>query len=64
MTQSARHSAPPPSGAIFDELLVILVQQGDKRALERLHARWNGRLARAALRYTGDAEIARDLVQD
>lgn len=64
MTQSARPSVPPPSGAIFDELLVVMVQQGDKQALERLHARWNGRLARAALRYTGDAEIARDLVQD
>lgn len=49
---------------MFDELLVVLVQQGDKRALERLHSRWNGRLARAALRYTGDSEIARDLVQD
>lgn len=52
------------SGAIFDELLVLLVAQGDGRAMERLHARWNPRLARAALRYTGDAEIARDLVQE
>lgn len=32
--------------------------------MERLHGRWNARLARAALRYTGDPEIARDLVQE
>ncbi|MEL7217999.1 MAG: RNA polymerase sigma factor [Pseudomonadota bacterium] len=42
----------------------MLAQQGDEQALERLHQRWNTRLARAAFRYTGDADIARDLTQE
>lgn len=54
----------PHSAELFDELLVVLVQQGDKAAMERLFLRWNKRLARAAYRYTGDAESARDLVQE
>jgi len=64
MTHSLHLDPAPQSGALFDELLVLLIQQGDKRALERLHGRWNRRLARAALRYTGDPDIARDLVQE
>ena len=63
MTANARLSAPK-SGALFDELLVIMVQRGDGAALERLYARWNSRLIRAAYRYTGDREIARDLAQE
>ncbi len=55
---------PAPSSALFDELLVVLAQQGDSAAFERLYARWNPRLLRAARRYTGDGELARDLVQD
>ncbi len=64
MTQSPRPAPVQLSGVLFDELLVTLIQQGDRRALERLYGRWNPRLARAALRYTGDPEIARDLVQE
>ena len=64
MTQSPRHTDAPRSGELFDELLVLLAQQGDRQALERLHARWNPKLARAALRFTGDPELARDLVQE
>ncbi|MDT8280050.1 MAG: RNA polymerase sigma factor [Erythrobacter sp.] len=64
MNNSPHPDPAPNSGAIFDELLVVLVAQGDGRAMERLHARWTPRLARAALRYTGDPEIARDLVQE
>lgn len=52
------------SGAIFDELLVIYIKQGDAAAMRRLHERWHPRLAKAALRYTGDADLARDLVQE
>lgn len=63
MTDQTRPSLPP-TGALFDELLVVLVQQGDRAALERLHLRWDGRLIRAAYRYTGDRETARDLVQE
>lgn len=64
MTRLPSSNPAPASGDLFDELLVVLVQQGDKRALERLHGRWNTRLAKAALRYTGDPEKARDLVQE
>ena len=64
MTHSRRLADAPLSGALFDELLVTLAQQGDHSALDRLHARWNARLARAALRYTGDKDLARDLVQE
>ncbi|MEM8724381.1 MAG: RNA polymerase sigma factor [Pseudomonadota bacterium] len=64
MTQSSRLAQAPRSAALFDELLVTLIQQGDTRAMERLHKRWNARLARAALRYTGDPEMARDLAQE
>ena len=63
MTQSVRPS-PPQSDALFDELLVMMAQAGDARAFDRLHARWHRKLARAALRYTGNAESARDLSQD
>lgn len=49
---------------LFDQLLVVEVQRGDKRAAERLFARWNPRLLRAARRYCGDGHAAGDLVQD
>ena len=63
MTEDDRPQAPRP-GALFDELLVVMVLQGDRAALDRLHARWDKRLVRAAYRYTGDAELARDLAQE
>lgn len=56
--------SPPKVGTLFDELLVVMVQQGDRGAWERLHDRWNRRLVRAAYRYTGDGELARDLSQE
>lgn len=52
------------SGRIFDELLVLSVQSGDRKALERLAARWQPRLLRSARRFTGDEEMAWDAVQD
>jgi RNA polymerase sigma-70 factor (ECF subfamily) len=61
---SPQEGTAPRSGAVYDELLVLLAQEGDRRAFERLHARWHVRLARAALRYTGDADAARDLSQE
>ena len=42
----------------------MLVQQGDRKALTRLHQRWNPRLHRAALRYTGDPDLAWDVTQE
>ena len=52
------------SGRVYDELLVLHVQNGDRRALERLAARWQPRLLRSARRFTGDDELARDAVQE
>lgn len=49
---------------IYDELLVTLVRSGDARAAERLAARWQPRLMRAARRMLGDGEEARDAVQE
>ncbi|MBD2842435.1 RNA polymerase sigma factor [Erythrobacter rubeus] len=63
MTEKSRPLVPQ-SGVLFDELLVVMVQQGDRQALERLHGRWNARLVRAAYRFTGDSDLARDLVQE
>ena len=52
------------SGRVFDELLVLHVQNGDRRALERLASRWQPRLLRSARRFTGDDELAREAVQE
>ena len=49
---------------VYDELLVTLVRTGDGRAAERLAARWQPRLMRAAWRMLGDAEEAREAVQE
>ena len=63
MTRST-HLQGPKADAVFDELLVMLAQSGDARAFDRLHQRWHRRLAKAALRYTGNADTARDLSQE
>ncbi len=49
---------------IYDALLVTLVRSGDTRAAERLAARWQPRLLRAARRMLGDSEEAREAVQE
>ncbi|MGB3469476.1 MAG: RNA polymerase sigma factor [Erythrobacter sp.] len=64
MARPTPSSPAQASEAVFDELLVIMAQTGDSRAFERLHQRWNARLGRTALRYTGSADAARDLTQD
>ena len=64
MTQSRPIPDRQPSGALFDELLVVMAQRGDKSALERLYRRWNARLVRAARRYTGSEDLAGDLAQE
>ena len=48
----------------FDELLVVMVQTGDRRAAARLAARWHPRLARTARRLLGDADAALSAAQD
>lgn len=49
---------------IYDELLVTMVRSGDTRAAERLAARWQPRLMRAARRMLGDPDDAREAVQE
>ncbi len=49
---------------IYDELLVIKCQQGDKEALNELVGRWQSRLWRYAYRLTGSESGAWDVVQE
>lgn len=62
MTQ--RGTGQPDTARLFDELLVTHVQSGDRRAGERLAARWHPRLMRTANRLLRDEEMARSAVQD
>lgn len=52
------------SGRIYDEYLVAATIAGDEAARVRLVDRWQPRLLRHARRVLGDAERARDMVQD
>jgi len=49
---------------VVDEMLVLAAQVGQIDAFERLAARWYPRLLRHARRLTGNAEGAREAVQD
>lgn len=49
---------------IYDELLLTRIQAGDRRAGERLAARWYPRLMRTAFRLLRDEEQARVAVQE
>ncbi len=49
---------------IYDEYLVTAARAGDRDALARLVARFQPRLFRHAWRVIGDAERARDMVQE
>jgi RNA polymerase sigma factor (sigma-70 family) len=51
-------------GQLFDELLVTLVQAGDRTAAERLAARWQVRLLRTARRLLQDDELAPGAAQE
>ncbi|MEO1245041.1 MAG: RNA polymerase sigma factor [Pseudomonadota bacterium] len=48
----------------YNELLVLLIREGDRQAGERLAARWYPRLLRTARRLIGDADAAEEIVQD
>lgn len=52
------------AGRRFDELLVVMAQSGDRKAAERLAARWHPRLARTARRLLGDGDAALSAAQD
>jgi len=49
---------------VYDELLVTLVRSGNRRAGQRLAARWQPRLLHTARRLLRDDEQARDAVQE
>ena len=49
---------------VYDELLVTLIRQGDRRAGERLAARWHPRLLRTARRWLQDHGQAEEAVQE
>jgi RNA polymerase sigma-70 factor (ECF subfamily) len=49
---------------IYDELLVIKCQQGDKDAFDELVERWQQRLWHYACRVTGSESAAWDIVQE
>jgi len=49
---------------VYSELLVTMVQAGDRRAAERLVTRWQPRLVRTARRLLGNDEQAMDAVQE
>ena len=49
---------------IYDEFLVAAAITGDRQAFARLVARWHPKLLRHAWRVLGDAERAKDMVQE
>ncbi|NER14191.1 sigma-70 family RNA polymerase sigma factor [Leptobacterium flavescens] len=49
---------------IFDALLVLQYQAGNKNAMNLLVKRWHHRLCRQAFWYTKDMDTAKDIVQD
>jgi len=49
---------------VFDELLVTLARSGDRKAANRLAARWYPRLMRTALRLLQDRGEAEEAVQE
>jgi RNA polymerase sigma-70 factor (ECF subfamily) len=52
------------TGRILDEYLLLAAQSGDRRAFDALARRWQKKLAGHAWRLLGDAEAARDSVQE
>lgn len=52
------------AGRRFNELLVVMAQAGDRKAAERLAARWYPRLARTARRLLGEEDGALSAAQD
>ena len=62
--QDLEASGMRQSGRVYDELLVLQVQAGDRRAFDRLAARWQPRLLRSARRFTGQDETACEAVQE
>ncbi|MEO1324276.1 MAG: sigma-70 family RNA polymerase sigma factor [Pseudomonadota bacterium] len=56
--------ATPQTERVYDELLVTLARAGDRKAANRLAARWYPRLMRTALRLVRDRQDAEEAVQE
>ena len=56
--------ATPQTERVYDELLVTLARAGDRKAANRLAARWYPRLIRTALRLVRDRQDAEEAVQE
>ena len=64
MNKLRSSSQAPGAGELFDEMLVIMAQSGDRSAADQLYRRWNRKLLRAARRYCGNEDAASDLAQE
>lgn len=49
---------------IFDGLLVLQCQKGDKKAFSLLVKRWHAKLCKQAFFYTKDIDVSKDIAQD
>lgn len=49
---------------ILDEMLILRIQAGDRRALAQLVNRWHRRLCHRAYQITGQSDLAADLAQE
>ena len=49
---------------VIDEMLVLGILAGERRAVDRLGARWQMRLMRVAMHLTGDRELAEMAAQE
>jgi len=49
---------------VFDGLLVLQCQNGDKKAFSILVKRWHTKLCNQAFFYTKDRDAAKDIAQD
>jgi len=57
-------SLKDPQEHIVDELLVIQVQSGDRRALSLLIKRWHVKILKQAYRHLRNMDTAKDIAQD
>ena len=64
MKTHASPSSTADPAALFDEMLVLMAQRGDRRAAEQLYRRWAPRLARAARRYCTRSAVAPEMAQE
>ncbi|MFN8623241.1 MAG: sigma-70 family RNA polymerase sigma factor [Chloroflexota bacterium] len=57
-------SGIPPTGSLTDEDLLVAAGRGDQAAIGQLYDRFSGQMYGLAMRITGDATQAQDVVQE